>query len=52
MNAKTPAALVALVTLAQTACAQTSQERRDYVLAHPPGWVEVTSDEQPKLDTR
>jgi len=46
MNAKTLIALAALVTLAQTACAQTSQERRDYILAHPHGWVEVTIDDR------
>ena len=46
MNEKTLIALAALVTLAQTACAQSSQERRDYILAHPHGWVEVTLDDR------
>ena len=46
MNVRTLIALAALVTLAQTACAQTSQERRDYILAHPHGWVEVTPEDR------
>ena len=46
MNARTLVALTALVTSAHTACAQTSQERRDYILAHPHGWVEVTLEDR------
>jgi hypothetical protein len=46
MNARTLIAFAALVTLAQTACAQSSQERRDYILAHQHGWAEVTIDDR------
>lgn len=46
MNAKTSIALAALVLVARSAPAQTSQERRDYILAHPHGWIEITLDDR------
>jgi hypothetical protein len=46
MNRRTPVALAALLVLAHIACAGTSQERRDYILAHPHGWVEITLDDR------
>jgi hypothetical protein len=43
----TPWLVPALCLLAPLACASTSIERRDYILAHPHGWVEVTvADDQ------
>jgi len=36
----------ALVVLAPLACASTIEERRDYILAHPHGWVEVSVEDQ------
>jgi hypothetical protein len=40
--------------LAHSACAGTSQERRDYILAHPHGWVEVSVDDRavPQVPSR
>ena len=32
--------------VAAVACASTSQERRDYILAHPHGWVELSLDDR------
>jgi hypothetical protein len=32
--------------VAAIACASTLQERRDYILAHPHGWVEVSLDDR------
>jgi len=32
--------------VAAIACASTIQERRDYILAHPHGWVEVSVDDR------
>lgn len=34
--------LGAAILVAAVACASTLQERRDYILAHPHGWVEVS----------
>jgi hypothetical protein len=36
---------LALLVLAPIACASTVEQRRDYILAHPHGWVEVTVDD-------
>jgi hypothetical protein len=40
------AELVALWVVAPLACASTSEQRRDYILAHPHGWVEVSLDDR------
>ena len=34
--------LIALIVLTPIACASTLEQRRDYILAHPHGWVEVS----------
>ena len=36
---------LALLALAPIACASTVDQRRDYILAHPHGWVEITIDD-------
>lgn len=38
--------LAAAVFASAVACASTSIERRDYILAHPHGWVEVSLDDR------
>ena len=34
------------IFVAAVACASTIQERRDYILAHPHGWVELSLDDR------
>ena len=54
MSARITRALAILVALAQAARAEFSEERRDYILAHPHGWVELTVDDRaiPQVPSR
>ena len=42
MMRRPPREMLAVLVAAIVACASTIEERRDYILAHPHGWVEVS----------